>query len=810
MKYAFPELRMMDIEAHVINDEIRMMNMDDRDRPLTMAIEGIGDIANKIWESIMKILSAIPKLCKKLVEKIKDSKLVASKNVNKADDLPASASSLSSDKLAKFKSYRAEIDSRRKKLMHAARDVIQTALNNCDALNTVIVPVFDTIEESHWYNLRNNTKFAANSDKIDSLYKDMETNSQALSKVRGQAESLQSYLAQFKNEVGNEKMFGEWVPNYSGDDNYESITNDLTSKSEKYKNEVEKLKKRFEKFFLKAKDWATGHDNNASNSAYGLLEKYQKNITQCNEICQTYSAVATVVYGVYTQGVSGNAQDVDKKSITSGSSGWVWNDSDKKNAHWDYKAMVRLKSGKKVTLTYAYNQEKNENQQPTRDIKQVQKDIIKDYNKSRANGDPAVEVIGEGGVAETKSDAANAANKIQAVMVKATDNISNFLKNANLEVIRKTLSDDDRQLFNKIYDENIKKGYEFKGYFNGKLAFVDKSGNKTSDSNMKDAETFKAEAKQLGYSDAQLSQLSAAVGNGTIRDRSSFDNWKNSHTPENKQSNNNNDQNNTQQNQQNQQVNPKEQKAAQRFKEDVIKKARKKGYNDQQVEVLTKMVDSGNISNNDQFNNWINKNPPQKSQPQNQNGESQSGAIPGYNPKLSYDDITHIYVKLNSDVHADKLDVETADRLAHNAKSGDLSINEIDAKIKEAEREFQLHGSQSSSKKQKKQFSSMYTDWMNDVKRANNEKGKGKWFAKRAKEAAMYFTEEQNDSVLEYMYDYGMSWDEAVEAVYADMLNEENEYIDAAIESLFEDDFDYEPSYSYEEDDEDKWDNFLT
>ena len=135
MRYAFPELREMDIAAHVFDEEIRMMNMDPSQRPLSMAIEGVGDLVNKIWEAIKKILTAIPNLCKKLIEKIKDSKLVASKNVNKAEDLPASAKNLSSDKIAKYKSYRAEIDSRRKKLMHLTRDVVQTAIKNCDQFN---------------------------------------------------------------------------------------------------------------------------------------------------------------------------------------------------------------------------------------------------------------------------------------------------------------------------------------------------------------------------------------------------------------------------------------------------------------------------------------------------------------------------------------------------------------------------------------------------------------------------------------------------------------------------------------------------
>ena len=56
MRYAFPELRTMDIAAHVLEEEIHMMNMDPSQRPLEMAIEGVGDFINKIWESIKKIL----------------------------------------------------------------------------------------------------------------------------------------------------------------------------------------------------------------------------------------------------------------------------------------------------------------------------------------------------------------------------------------------------------------------------------------------------------------------------------------------------------------------------------------------------------------------------------------------------------------------------------------------------------------------------------------------------------------------------------------------------------------------------------
>lgn len=717
MKYAFPELRMMDIEAHVIDEEIRMMNMDDRDRPLTMAVEGVGDLLNKIWESIKKILGMIPKLCTKLIEKIKDSKLVASKNVNKAEDLPASASNLSADKLSKYKSYRAEIDSRRKKLMHLTRDVVQTALNNCDQLNDVIVPILNACDESNFFNLKKNAKYAASEQKLGSLCKDMETNSQALSKLRSQAESLQSYLTQFKNEIGDEKMFGEWVPNYSGDDNYESIINDLKSKADKYKSEVDKQNNRFESIFRKAADKITGHSSQG-NDGYQLLQKYQNNCKQCNEILQAYTAVATVVYGVYTQGISGDTKNVDNGTITSGSSGWVWNNSNKSNAHWDYKAMVRLKSGKKITLTYAYNQEKNENQKPTRDIEQVKKDILNDYNTHRANGDPAEEVIGEGGAAETKSDIQNAAHKISATIIGTADKLDNAFKTADKAVIRGTLKKDEREMFDKLVEQNEKQGYKYKGYHNGVIAFVDPNKDHIKDDNMKAAKNYADEARKLGYSDQQISQLKNDVANGKVRDDSAWTAWKNSNTPQNKptptsndddnensgnqnqQTNNSTSNNNTNNNQnaQNQQASNNQQQVNQSFKDNALKAAKNKGYDDNQIGVLTKMIDSGNISNSKQFKNWTNKNAPNKK--------------------------------------------------------------------------------------------------------------KRKLFSRSAKDSAL-FMDEQYETALEYMYDYGMSWEDAVEAVYEDMDTEEQAYIDAAVESLFEDDFNYEPS-NYEDADEDKWDNFLT
>ena len=73
-----------------------------------------------------------------------------------------------------------------------------------------------------------------------------------------------------------------------------------------------------------------------------------------------------------------------------------------------------------------------------------------------------------------------------------------------------------------------------------------------------------------------------------------------------------------------------------------------------------------------------------------------------------------------------------------------------------------------------------------------------------------YLTDEMYERALEYVYDYGMPFEDAVEAVLEEVEAEENSYIDAAVESLFEDDL-FDTDYSYQEDDdEDRWDNFLT
>ena len=553
MRYAFPELREMDIAAHVFDEEIRMMNMDPSQRPLSMAIEGVGDLVNKIWEAIKKILTAIPNLCKKLIEKIKDSKLVASKNVNKAEDLPASAKNLSSDKIAKYKSYRAEIDSRRKKLMHLTRDVVQTAIKNCDQFNEVAVPILNACDESNFFNLKENAKYAADGAKLDGLYKDMQTNGQALSKIKSQAESLQNYLTQFKNEIGNEKMFGEWVPNYSGDDDYESLINDLSTKSKKYLEDVEKQRKRFETIRRKLADKVT-RNNSKQNDGYKILQQYQENNKQCNDILQAYTAVATVVYGVYTQGVEGDAEDA--KGI-SGSTGWVWNDKDKKNAHWDYVARVRLKSGKQIMLTYAYNNEKDGSKQPGRDIEKVKKDIIDDYNKTRANGDPAEEVIGQGvagqaasaiknDVNQTKQDIKNVVGKV----VGFKEYVSNMISESNAEAAKKKLDDKGKELFDRIMKEKTSQGLKYKGFKDGVMIFVDEKHEKVTDNSFKDLNYFVDEAKKLGYSDRQIKDLKSTYNNDKKFNIDSWNNWKSARNPENPPHNNQQTQQDTSQNNQ--------------------------------------------------------------------------------------------------------------------------------------------------------------------------------------------------------------------------------------------------------------------
>lgn len=799
MKYAFPELRTMDIAAHVIDEEFRMMHMDDRDRPLSMAIEGVGDFINKIWEAIKKILSAIPNLCKKLIEKIKDSKLVASKHVNKAEDLPASASNLSADKLAKFKNYRAEIDSRRKKLMHSTRDVCTTALKNCDELNSELIPVLNTIDDSNFFNLQKNTKYAASSNKIENLYKDMQNNAQALQKIRSQAESLQSYLIEFKNEVGDERMFGEWVPNYSGDDDYESIINDLEAKCKKYKDEVVKHENRFKNIFRKPLD-AIRKDHNNQNSAYILLEKYQDNIKHCNSILQAYSAVATVVFGVYTQGVSGDTEDVDKNKITSGSSGWVWNDSTKGKEHWDYKAMVRLKSGKKVMLTYAYNQEKNKNQEPTRDIEQVKKDIINDYNTHRANGDPAEEVIGEGGVAETKSDIKNAANKFTAKIVGKSDDVKNLVKEYKLEAVRNSLSKEDLNTFDKLVAQKKREGYEFKGYKDGTIVFVDKNKDHIEDSNIKDTQNNEKKLRDSGYSDDQIAQYKADVANGDYRDSTGLQRWMNKNTPQNKP--NQQSSNNQQQQAQASNTNNTQNGNNQDFENKALNLARSKGFSEQQVGVLKNMIDSKNITNAEQLNKWIEKN-------EKNNNQQNTSHIDGYNKNLSKDDIQKIYDYLDEKVRANKLTVRDAKKflkLTTNKSKKNVNdiIKTIDGTVKIAHIQFMIANHDKLNKNKPTPYEEFHTLIENSRKELNS-----KGNIESSKDAA-YLTDEQYDRALEYMYDYGMEWEDAVEAVFEDIEYEESSYIDAAVESLFQDDFDYDYSYEEEYEDEDKWDNFLT
>ena len=763
MRYAFPELREMDIAAHVFDEEIRMMNMDPSQRPLSMAIEGVGDLVNKIWEAIKKILTAIPNLCKKLIEKIKDSKLVASKNVNKAEDLPASAKNLSSDKLAKYKSYRAEIDSRRKKLMHLTRDVVQTAIKNCDQFNEVAVPILNACDESNFFNLKENAKYAADGAKLDGLYKDMQTNGQALSKIKSQAESLQNYLTQFKNEIGNEKMFGEWVPNYSGDDDYESLINDLSTKSKKYLEDVEKQRKRFETIRRKLADKVT-RNNSKQNDGYKILQQYQENNKQCNDILQAYTAVATVVYGVYTQGVEGDAEDA--KGI-SGSTGWVWNDKDKKNAHWDYVARVRLKSGKQIMLTYAYNNEKDGSKQPSRDIEKVKKAIIDDYNKTRANGDPAEEVIGQGvagqaasaiknDVNQTKQDIKNVVGKV----VGFKEYVSNMISESNAEAAKKKLDDKGKELFDRIMKEKTSQGLKYKGFKDGVMVFVDEKHEKVADNSFKDLNGLVDEAKKLGYSDRQIKDLKSTYNNNKNFDTSAWNNWKSAHNPENppqdnQQTQSNNSQDNSQNNQQTQQ----------------------KG--------------NDNTQNNGQQNTAGN---PKK--------------LVGYNPQLSRKDIWELYDAIKDHVRHNDFEVDDAEKfIKFTAQDSNMSKEEIikamNDKIAENKKSsIKISNKISTKNAFGKNLKAKYSELQN-AQLANNPRP-----TNSAKES-VYLTDEMYEKALEYVYDYGMPFEDAVEAVLEEVAAEENSYIDAAVESLFEDDL-FDTDYSYQEDDEDRWDNFLT
>ena len=782
MRYAFPELREMDIAAHVFDEEIRMMNMDPSQRPLSMAIEGVGDLVNKIWEAIKKILTAIPNLCKKLIEKIKDSKLVASKNVNKAEDLPASAKNLSSDKIAKYKSYRAEIDSRRKKLMHLTRDVVQTAIKNCDQFNEVAVPILNACDESNFFNLKENAKYAADGAKLDGLYKDMQTNGQALSKIKSQAESLQNYLTQFKNEIGNEKMFGEWVPNYSGDDDYESLINDLSTKSKKYLEDVEKQRKRFETIRRKLADKVT-RNNSKQNDGYKILQQYQENNKQCNDILQAYTAVATVVYGVYTQGVKGDAEDA--KGI-SGSTGWVWNDKDKKNAHWDYVARVRLKSGKQIMLTYAYNNEKDGSKQPSRDIEKVKKAIIDDYNKTRANGDPAEEVIGQGvtgqaasaiknDVNQTKQDIKNVVGKV----VGFKEYVSNMISESNAEAAKKKLDDKDKELFDRIMKEKTSQGLKYKGFKDGVMIFVDEKHEKVTDNSFNNLDKFVDDAKKLGYSDRQIKDLKSTYNNDKEFNVDSWNNWKSAHNPENppqdnQQTQSNNSQDNSQNNQQTQQ----------------------KG--------------NDNTQNNGQQNTQANATP-QNNQQTQQNTAGNPKRLVGYNPQLSRKDIWELYDAIKDHVRHNDFEVDDAEKfIKFTAQDSNMSKEEIikamNDKIAENKKSsIKISDKRSTKNAFGKNLKAKYSELQN-AQLANKPKP-----ANSAKES-VYLTDEMYERALEYVYDYGMPFEDAVEAVLEEVEAEENSYIDAAVESLFADEFDdidHSKAY-YQEDDEDRWDNFLT
>ena len=782
MRYAFPELREMDIAAHVFDEEIRMMNMDPSQRPLSMAIEGVGDLVNKIWEAIKKILTAIPNLCKKLIEKIKDSKLVASKNVNKAEDLPASAKNLSSDKIAKYKSYRAEIDSRRKKLMHLTRDVVQTAIKNCDQFNEVAVPILNACDESNFFNLKENAKYAADGAKLDGLYKDMQTNGQALSKIKSQAESLQNYLTQFKNEIGNEKMFGEWVPNYSGDDDYESLINDLSTKSKKYLEDVEKQRKRFETIRRKLADKVT-RNNSKQNDGYKILQQYQENNKQCNDILQAYTAVATVVYGVYTQGVKGDAEDA--KGI-SGSTGWVWNDKDKKNAHWDYVARVRLKSGKQIMLTYAYNNEKDGSKQPSRDIEKVKKAIIDDYNKTRANGDPAEEVIGQGvtgqaasaiknDVNQTKQDIKNVVGKV----VGFKEYVSNMISESNAEAAKKKLDDKGKELFDRIMKEKTSEGLKYKGFKDGVMIFVDEKHEKVTDNSFKDLNDLIVDAKKLGYSDRQIKDLKSTYNNNKNFDTSAWNNWKSAHNPENppqdnQQTQSNNSQDNSQNNQQTQQ----------------------KG--------------NDNTQNNGQQNTQANATP-QNNQQTQQNTAGNPKKLVGYNPQLSRKDIWELYDAIKDHVRHNDFEVDDAEKfIKFTAQDSNMSKEEIikamNDKIAENKKSsIKISDKRSTKNAFGKNLKAKYSE-LQEAQLANNPRP-----TNSAKES-VYLTDEMYEKALEYVYDYGMPFEDAVEAVLEEVEAEENSYIDAAVESLFADEFDdidHSKAY-YQEDDEDRWDNFLT
>ena len=794
MRYAFPELRTMDIAARVFDEEIRMMNMDPSQRPLEMAIEGVGDIINKIWEAIKKILTAIPNLCKKLIEKIKDSKLIASKNVNKADQLPASASSLSSEKLSKFKSYRAEIDSNRKKLMHKTRDCIQSTMKHCDDLNSEIIPVLEQVDESNFFSLNKNTKY--DSGKVANFKSQMEKDKKLLAECKSQAEEVSRKIKEFSNEVGDEKMFGEWMPNYSGDEDYESLINELSSKSDKYLEQTEKLEKKFHAIRTKIGDKVHG-TNSDSNSAYQLLQTYQENTALCNDIVQTYANVATVVYAVYTQGVEGKEEDA--KGV-SGSKGWVWNDKDKKNAHWDFVARVRLESGKQIMLTYAYNNEKDGSKQPTRDIKQVEKDILNDYNKNRANGDPAKEVIGQGVFGQAGSAIKNDAKQT----VQDVKNVADKVK--------------------KFWDLN-------------KLVST---------------------AKSRGYSEDAINKLKSDFNDGNVKVNSmgSFDEWvsrnipdarQNSDQDENQQNNNQNQQNNNNQqgnnNNQNQQNNQQNNQnnnnanSSQNNNQNQQNNNNKTAYNtiadtlargnisvDQAqklIKMIPKQTEASDTKAQKLIQDAINEN--RKNNKANNDDKNDraklaqqinSGKVEGANSKIK---INSSYLKILVDnLSNSTISVDQAQKILSNVSYMD-DVNDFQNKVKEAADENKKHHySDNDDKKNKAKY-------IEELKNQYGRAAGGLLFAKREKERAFgkgypsakdaaYLTDEMYERALEYVYDYGMPFEDAVEAVLEEVEAEENSYIDAAVESLFADEFDdidYSKAY-YQEDDEDRWDNFLT
>lgn len=601
MRYAFPELRTMDIAAHVLEEEIHMMNMDPSQRPLEMAIEGVGDFINKIWESIKKIFTAIPNLCKKLIEKIKDSKLIASRRVNKAENLPASASKLSSEKLAKFKNYRSEIDSSRRKLMHKTRDCMQAALKNCDDFNNEIVPVLQQVDSSTFLDITKCTKY--NEKNIADFRSRLDNDKKLLSECKNMAEQISQKLHEFSNVAGDDKLFGEWVPDYSDDDNYETFINELSTKSTKYLEQVKKMETKFNSFLTGVVN-TISRQSKTDNSAYKLLQLYQENAAICNEIIQTYTSVASVVYSVFKQGVTDKTSKLEDMSAT----GWVWNDKDKNNAHWDYVAKVRLKSGKLTMLTYAYNNERDKSQKPTRDLKKVHNDIINDFNNNHSKGDPAKSVVGAGDTVQSQQN----------------DEHQNQIKHVRLKGFNKNLTKNEiEQWFQKI----------------------DSSG-KAGSITYKDAKMLIDEIKNGDKSNEKLNHI--------------FDNNTNA----------------------------------------VKNVSRSQATKDKEWDSIQKLL------------------------------STEKEHLKNAKSYITY---------------------HSREKLSPSKKPGNVV-------------------------------------------------------------ESAYLTDEMYERALEYVYDYGMPFEDAVEAVLEEVEAEENSYIDAAVESLFADEFDdidHSKAY-YQEDDEDRWDNFLT